>query len=73
MFPTKVVENIKTNFIFNSFFIENRAVYEIRQRKRRKYATYTQDNGKDTHTTVLIKTNCFSTAKMITERASMLR
>ena len=28
MFPTKAVEKIKTHFMFNSFFPENRAVYE---------------------------------------------
>ena len=29
MFQTKVVEIIKTHFMFNNFFSENRAVYEI--------------------------------------------
>jgi len=29
MFQTKVVEKIKTHFMFNNFFPENRAVYEI--------------------------------------------
>jgi hypothetical protein len=29
MFQTEVVEKIETHFIFNDFFFENRAVYEI--------------------------------------------
>jgi hypothetical protein len=29
MFHTKVVEKIKTHFVFKNFFFENRAVYEI--------------------------------------------
>ena len=29
MFQTKVVEKIKTHFVFSNFFFENRAVYEI--------------------------------------------
>jgi hypothetical protein len=29
MFQTNVVEGIKTHFVFNIFFFENRAVYEI--------------------------------------------
>jgi hypothetical protein len=29
MFQTEVVEKIKTHFVFNSFFPENRTVYEI--------------------------------------------
>jgi hypothetical protein len=29
MFHTKVVEKIKTHFVFSNFFFENRAVYEI--------------------------------------------
>jgi len=29
MLQTKVVEKIKTHFVFNNFFSENRAVYEI--------------------------------------------
>jgi hypothetical protein len=29
MFETKVVEKIKTHFMFNNFFSENRAVYVI--------------------------------------------
>jgi len=29
MFQTKVVENIETHFIFNNFFSENLAIYEI--------------------------------------------
>ena len=29
MFQTKVVEKIKTHFMLNNFFSENRAVYEI--------------------------------------------
>jgi hypothetical protein len=29
MFQTNVVEKIKTNFMFNKFFPENRSVYEI--------------------------------------------
>jgi len=29
MFQTKVVEKIKTHFMFNNFFSENRAFYEI--------------------------------------------
>jgi hypothetical protein len=29
MFQTKVVEKIKTHFMFNNFFSESRAVYEI--------------------------------------------
>jgi hypothetical protein len=29
MFQTKVVEKIKTRFMFNNFLPENRAVYEI--------------------------------------------
>jgi len=29
MFQTKVVEKIKTHIVFNNFFPENRAVYEI--------------------------------------------
>jgi hypothetical protein len=28
MFPTEVVEKIKTRFVFNHFFSENRAVYD---------------------------------------------
>jgi hypothetical protein len=30
MFQTKVVKKIKTHFIFNNVFSENRAVYEIK-------------------------------------------
>jgi hypothetical protein len=30
MFQTRVVEKIKTRFVFNNFFSENRAVYEIK-------------------------------------------
>ena len=29
MFQTKVVEKIKTHFVFDNVFLENRAVYEI--------------------------------------------
>jgi len=29
MFQTKVVEKIKTHFMFNTFFSKNRAIYEI--------------------------------------------
>jgi hypothetical protein len=29
MFQAKVLEKIKTHFMFNNFFPENRAVYEI--------------------------------------------
>jgi len=29
MFQTKVVQKIKTHFVFSNFFFENRAVYEI--------------------------------------------
>jgi hypothetical protein len=29
MFQTKVVEKIKTYFVFSNFFFENRAVYKI--------------------------------------------
>jgi len=29
MFPTKVVERIKTHFVFRHFFFENRAFYNI--------------------------------------------
>jgi len=29
MFQTEVAEKIKTRFVFNNFFSENRAVYEI--------------------------------------------
>jgi len=29
VFQTKVVEKIETHFVFNNFFFQNRAVYEI--------------------------------------------
>ena len=29
MFQTKVIEKIKTHFMINNFFPENRAVYEL--------------------------------------------
>ena len=39
MFQTKVVKKIKTHFMFNNFFFENRAVYMI---VRKKYCTAEQ-------------------------------
>ena len=39
MFQTKVVEKIKTHFMFNIFFCEIRAVYEVMVEPRRPQMT----------------------------------
>jgi len=44
MFQTKVVEKIKTHFLFNNFFFLNRAVYEIIWEKYCRTGQITGDN-----------------------------
>ena len=49
MFQTKVVEKIETNFMFNKFFSNNYAVYEIRKKKNGRARQATDDNMTHAH------------------------
>ena len=49
MFKTKVVQKIKTYFIYNKIFPERRGVYDImRERERKKSSTAGQSTGDKT-------------------------
>jgi hypothetical protein len=78
MFPANFVEKIKTHILYSiTFFLENRAVYEICGKKlysqtdhRWKYKTAQAhckpDNYGYRHTLRICNTYCFSTATMVT-------
>ena len=75
MFHTKVVERIKTHFMFNNFSIYNRAVYEIMWGKNctaghakddnMAHAHCMLDNWSYRHTLRICNTQCFSTAEIV--------
>jgi len=78
MFQTKLVEKIKTHFVFRNFFFENRAIYEIMwknivQRCRPQMTIWRMRiacwipmaRHKHTHTLKLCNTRCFYTAAMV--------
>ena len=84
MFQTKVVEAVKTHFMFNNFFPENRAVYEIMWKKFCTAGQATDDNiirrmrivrwitkVTDTHWEYVILI-AFSRQQWLRERASLL-
>jgi hypothetical protein len=83
MLQTKVVQKIKTHFMFNNFFFENRAVYEIIWKRfvgwDRQQTTI--QNGaclaccisKVTDTLRYIILIAFPRQQWLQERASMLR
>jgi hypothetical protein len=71
MFQTKVVEKIKTHFLFSNFFYENRAVYEIMwenivERGRSQMAIWRMRIGcwipkaTNTHTQIVLLSHCFN-------------
>ena len=49
MLQTKVVEKIKTHFVFSNFFYENRAVYEIMWEKYCRAGQATDGNMAHAH------------------------
>jgi hypothetical protein len=74
LFQTRVVEEIKTHFMFcNFFFFENRAVFEIMwknvERDRPQMTIWRMRIAcwiaKATHTFAVCKTYCFSTAPLV--------
>jgi len=83
MFPTKVVEESKTHFVFDNFFFENRAVYEIMwknivQLARRQMTiwrmcvAYWMTKATNTHPKYVILIP-FPLQQCLHERASVLR
>jgi hypothetical protein len=78
MFQTKDVEKIKTHFLYSIFFPENRTVYEIMriniiEANRPQMSIITCRKPKATNTHSEYVTHCFSAAKFLHERASLLR
>jgi hypothetical protein len=49
IFQRKVVEKIQTHFMFNKFYFENRAVYEIMWKKYCTAGQATDDNLAHAH------------------------
>jgi hypothetical protein len=74
MFQTKFVEEIKTHFVFNNFFPENSAVYEIMRKNiveldRPQVTIWRMRTAcwitKATYTLTVCNTYCFSTATTV--------
>jgi len=73
MFQTKVAEKIKTHFVFNNFFYENRAFYVIMWKNigqitddNMAHAHCMLDNSSYRETLRMCNTYFFSTATMVT-------
>jgi len=83
MFQSKLVEKIKTNFVFNNFFLEDRAVYEIMWRNivergrplddNRRYAFRARYIRLQIQPLTIYNIYCFFTATIVARTAPILR
>ena len=82
MFQKIVVQKIETHYMFNNFFPENRVIHDImckdavqpdRPHTTIKYGAEWTAARIDTHTLIVYTIYCFSAAKLLRERVSILR